>query len=113
MAFATFGPVPFPPLQLIDRDLPIDGNWLTELLAERQQASFLVRSAAGNVKRGGYFFHVRKTPDGVQFVEFAGVAVVTLTISDAVNLINHASGRKFNSEMLLLCQQAINLRQDD
>lgn len=113
MAFATFGPVPFPPLQLLDTDSPVEQDRLLDLLAKRRQASVLVRSESGPVQRGGYFFHIRKNPGGIEFVDFSGTPVTTLTYDEATRLINHASGRRFDPEMLVKCQRIINLRQDD
>jgi hypothetical protein len=113
VAIRTFGSVPFPPLRVVDQEQPIEVAWLLLKLKEwGGAASILIRSEQGAERRGGYFFHVSQESDGIQFADFEGETVVQLPLADAVRLINHASGRAFDEEMLLLCQRTVNLRQD-
>jgi hypothetical protein len=114
MAFKTFGTVPFPPLRIVDRDAPLESDWLTERMAEwGGEASILLRWENGPAQRGGYFFHLSRRRQLYGFHDFAGKPIIELGEAKAARLINHASGRAFDAEMLDLCQKVINLRQDD
>lgn len=113
MAFRTFGPVPFPPLTITDRDDPIDADWLNLKIEELGgSASLLLRSTIGAAGRGGYFFHVARSGENFRFHDFAKTPIIDLPPDQAVRLVNHASGRTYDPEMLTLCQRVINLRQD-
>lgn len=113
MAFKKFGPVPYPPLSVVDRDEPIDEPWLTgQLDAMQGGLSLLLRSGAGANQRGGFFFHLSLSENGVSFHDFSGIQLVSLPLAEATKLINHASGRAYDEGMLILCQRTINLRQD-
>lgn len=113
MAFKKFGPVPYPPLLVVERDDPIDDDWLAGKLASAPDGlSLLIRTAAGANNRGGFFFHLTLSADDVSFCDFAGDRIILLPLAQAVRLINHASGRAFDEEMLTLCQRSVNLRQD-
>ena len=113
MAFKKFGPVPYPPLSVADRDEPIDAAWLASKLdAAPGGLSLLLRSGAGANQRGGFFFHMTSSANGVWFHDFSRIQLVSLPLDNAVRLINHAAGREFDEEMLILCQKTINLRQD-
>jgi hypothetical protein len=97
----------------MDRDEPIDEPWLVDQLDAAQGGlSLLLRSGAGANQRGGFFFHISLSENGVSFHDFSGIRLVSLPLSEAVKLINHAAGREYNDDMLILCQRTINLRQD-
>lgn len=113
MAFRKFGPVPYPPLSVVDRDEPIDEVWLAaQLVAAQGSLSLLLRSSDGASQRGGFFFHISWSENGVSFHDFSGAHLVSLPANGAAKLINHAAGRSYDEEMLILCQRTINLRQD-
>ncbi len=113
MAFKKFGPVPYPPLSVVDRDEPVDEAWLAEqLVAAQGGVSLLLRSDDGANQRGGFFFHISLSENSVSFHDFSGLQLVSLPLAEAAKLINHASGRAYNEDMLTLCQRTINLRQD-
>jgi hypothetical protein len=113
MAFQTFGPVPFAPLIVLDRDAAVDAAMLQEHVNHRGSASILIRTETGVPKRGGFFFHLTATVHGYRFHDFGGTPIVTQPVQESVRLINHATGRTFDREMLTLCQRVINMRQDD
>ena len=113
MAIKTFGPVPFPPLRVEDIDSPIDSLWLNGKLKEWDaKASLLLRTEKGAEKRGGFFFHLAEGDNVISFHDFEGKIIIGLDMAKAVRLMNHVSGRRFDEEMLTLCQRQINLRQD-
>jgi hypothetical protein len=113
MPFRTFGPVPFPPLAVIDRDEPIDADWIINAMADRGgSVSLLLRTTVGVDGRGGFFFHLSQNGELLKFHDFAGDGIIDLPGDTAAKLINHASGRMFDPEVLTLCQRVINLRQD-
>ena len=107
-----YGTVPFAPLIVIDIDTEISEELLLESLAGRKSASIVLRWTVGPPGRGGYFFHISLAPERVGLHDFEGRIIVTWPMKDAIRLINHASGRAFDAEMLDLCQKEINLRQD-
>ena len=61
----------------------------------------------------GYYFCIHKNNDNsFQLETIEGVYVDDFDLDTLVNFINHASGRKFNSELLDYCQNSINFRTD-
>ena len=85
MAFKKFGPVPFPPLLVLNADEPISEAWLAEQLAvSNGQRSFLIRTVVGAEKRGGFFFHLRQADEQLQFYDFGGIHIITLPRERAV-----------------------------
>lgn len=109
-----FGPVPFPPLCVVDRDEAVDEVLLHLCLSTRPAGlSILLRSGNGAPQRGGYFFHLSTDQEEVRFHDFEGKLLIMLSLAEAVRLINHASGRLFDAEMLDRCQREINLRHDE
>ena len=111
----VLGGVPFPPLQVIDTDLPIPAQRFVEMLAVHPQGiSLCVRAASGDPSRGGYFFHFRRAVNGnqVELVNFERTVVTELTEDELTELINHCTGLAFSESALILCQNTINFRLD-
>jgi hypothetical protein len=72
-----------------------------------------VRPPGPNTRRGGHFFHIRRTADGFVFRTFDRVDVLTLRTSDeCAAFLNHVTGRRYSPEMWAVAQAA-NLRADD
>lgn len=113
------GSVPFPPLEVLQRDSPIDGALINQLASKREirnGISILIRSETGHPKRGGYFFHFRKidnSTDEYELFDFQKTQVASLSERELILLINHCSGARYNEESYLVCQNEINLRSDD
>ena len=103
---------PFPVL-IVDRDEPFDEAGLFALLVHNEGRTLCVRSAAGHPNRGGYFFHVLPGPEANWLYDFEGRKVRLFDAPTLVRFMNHVCGRRFDSEMLALCQSEINLMQDE
>ena len=54
----------------------------------------------------------KNNDNSFQLETIEGVYVDDFDLDTLVNFINHASGRKFNSELLDYCQNSINFRTD-
>ena len=113
MAPRAFGSLPYS-LELVDSDECLDHSTVLALVDHHGgSVSLCIRSAAGHTSRGGYFFHISKAgDDSITFSDITGTSVVTLKTETALRLINHASGRLFDAEMLRLCQTTINFKED-
>lgn len=105
--------VPFPPITFIDSDEPISALQLLTVLNTRAgKASICVRSGTGDEKRGGYFFHFAIHKQEVSVHLFDGSEKTSLSLSQAVELVNHCTGALFSEEMLQLFQRNLNFRED-
>lgn len=101
------------PVVTIDTDGPISEEQIAGLLARGPGATVCVRSARGHANRGGYFFSVWKQDETAYLLEtIEGTPAATFSLSGLVRFINHASGRRFDAEMLDYCQNVINFRGD-
>ena len=110
--------LPFPPLEVLDQDAPIRVWQIQALLSNRQPdagLSLLLRSKRGHLKRGGYFFHIKK-PDPFsniyELFDFQERKVASMNEDDLVLLINHCAGREFSIRSYVVCQNEINLHDD-
>lgn len=56
--------------------------------------------------------YIKNNDNSFQLETIEGVYVDDFDLDTLVNFINHASGRKFNSELLDYCQNSINFRTD-
>lgn len=113
----TLGELPFPPLHVLDHDGPIQAVQIQKILAERENAaeiSLLLRSEDGHPKRGGYYFHFKRSDSGNMYdlYDFQKRQVASVNENDLVLLINHCSGRAYSHQSYELCQNEINLRDD-
>jgi hypothetical protein len=115
LAKKKFGSAPFTVLSLDKSGLISSADIQRILDSNDGAATICVREDAGAEKRGGYFFHLKyHTEEGrVEIFTFERHPVVKLTLSDTVRFINHAAGRKFDEELLSLCQNEINFRADE
>ncbi len=111
MARHVIGSTPFP-LRINDSDEPVTLAQVIALFGKKQEISICLRSAAGPAKRGGYFFHIARCEGAFQIYDFEKQPIGKLTSDHLVRFINHTSGRQFDGEMLLFCQNVVNLRQD-
>ncbi len=113
MAPRTFGSLPHS-LELVDSDDALSRSTALALVDRHGgSVSLCVRTASGHASRGGYFFHIAKAgDDSITFSDVTGASVITLKTETALRLINHASGRVFDAEMLRLCQTTINFKED-
>ena len=111
----SLGRTPYP-LVRIDTDDPLTAERLSKLLDETNGGvSICVRSKDGHPNRGGHFFHMQREAASRGYIKlktFDNENIDTFEIEKAVRLINHASGIVFDEEMLALCQNKINFRQD-
>jgi hypothetical protein len=101
------------PIVVLDIDGCIDAKTLEEALDGRDDVSLCIRSTEGPEARGGYYFSLRKeAPDQYMLRTFDLEDIVLMSQEKLIELINHASGRKFSAEMLVFSQRVINLRVD-
>ena len=101
------------PIKTLDTDNVISSAQITYLLSDSHQLTLCVRSENGHPNRGGYYFCIsEKSTNTYDLETIEGVYVDTFSIDDLTTLINHASGKKFNREMLDYCQNSINFRTD-
>lgn len=107
----VIGEPPFP-VKVLDTDNPVTWAEVNTLLGEAEGVSLCIRSQNGPAKRGGYFFHFQRVGTHFQIMDFERKPIDLLDADALVRLINHASGRQFDSEMLTYCQTVVNLRQD-
>ena len=110
--------LPFPPLDILEQDTPIQAHQIHDLLSTRgadDGISLLIRSESGDPNRGGYYFHfTRSNPLEVTYdlYDFQKHKVASLSEDDLVLLINHCSGRAYSERSYMICQNEINLRDD-
>jgi hypothetical protein len=106
--------LPYPPLIIIESDKELSWDNLCKHIKDKinKGVSICLISEKGEEDRGGYFFHFKKTKEGIVFTSFDRTTEFTLRDENAaIKLINHASGRKYDEEMWALSQK-INLRTD-
>ena len=113
MARNIIGPLPFT-LHTIDTDSEILQTELESIFSIYPQVSLCVRSQTGHPDRGGYFFHFEINPadNTVILYDITHTKIDTLSLENAVRFLNHASGRKYDEEMLRYCQSYVNFKQD-
>ena len=96
-----------------DSDSIIDMEKLNQLMRGRKDIMLCIRSSNGHPNRGGYFFCISEKSDDEYTLEtIEGIYVDTFSGDQLIRLINHASGRQFDAEMLDYCQNNINFRTD-
>lgn len=101
------------PIVTIDTDIALTKDQILSLFTNRDSIMLCVRSSAGHPDRGGYYFCIHKTTNNLfQLETIEGIFVDSFNLDTLVDFINHASGRKFNSELLDYCQNSINFRTD-
>lgn len=102
------------PLRTIDSDIPITLEQLLTSIGSEQGITLCVRSCSGVQDRGGYLFCIRHDREtGAFHLEtMEQVAVMDFVGKQMVRFINHVAGLQFDDEMLALCQNVINFRND-
>ena len=101
------------PIKTLDTDNVISSSQISSLLSDCHQITLCVRSEHGHPNRGGYYFCIsEKSADTYDLETIEGVYVDTFSLDALTTLINHASGKKFNQQMLDYCQNSINFRTD-
>ena len=101
------------PIVTKDTDIALTNAQIQSLFCNKDSITLCVRSSSGHPNRGGYYFCIHKNNDNsFQLETIEGVYVDDFDLDTLVNFINHASGRKFNSELLDYCQNSINFRTD-
>ena len=96
-----------------DTDIALTNDQIQSLFCNKDSITLCVRSSYGHPNRGGYYFCIHKNNDNsFQLETIEGVYVDDFDLDTLVNFINHASRRKFNSELLDYCQNSINFRTD-
>lgn len=101
------------PIKTLDTDNVISSSQISALLSDCHQITLCVRSEYGHPNRGGYYFCIsEKSTDAYDLETIEGVYVDTFSLDDLTTLINHASGKEFNQQMLDYCQNSINFRTD-
>ncbi len=104
---------PWYPIVTKDTDIALTNEQVISLFSDRNSITLCVRSSSGHPNRGGYYFCIHKISNHLfQLETMEGVYVDSFDLDILVNFINHASGRKFNSELLNYCQNNINFRTD-
>ncbi len=101
------------PIVTKDTDMALTNDQVMSLFSARDRITLCVRSSSGHPNRGGYYFCIHKiSNNSFQLETIEGVYVDHFGLDTLVNFINHASGRKFSSELLDYCQNSINFRTD-
>lgn len=102
------------PIKTIDTDAPVSLEKLANILNECNAITLCIRSAEGDVRRGGYFFCLKNTANRneIRLETVEGDLIDIVSREWLVRLINHISGRKFDKEVLRHCQNSINFRTD-
>lgn len=101
------------PIKTLDTDNVIQSSQVASLLSEYHQITLCVRSENGHPNRGGYYFCISKKGTNTYDLEtIEGVYVDTFSLNNLTTLINHASGKMFNQQILDYCQNNINFRTD-
>lgn len=106
--------LPYPPLVVIESDGPITWDDLYSRIHGRLEegVSVCLITSHGRENRGGYFFHMKGSPERIEFSTFDRTSVCSLPGGTSCALfINHVSGREFNQEMWEVCEK-VNLRSD-
>jgi|GEM_PF-911176 len=101
--------LPFPPLETVVTDDPLDWETIYEEIGSRLAAgvSFVVLRSRGPEDRGGYFFHIKQVADGLALFTFEGERALLFPTGDAcAEYINHAAGLAYSEEMWERAQQA-------
>ena len=115
MARSPLGAAPFH-VVTYDTNDGITIEQLQHIIDENEaQVSLCVRSAQGPEKRGGYFFHFKRS--GVEtsmltLYTFDHAVIDNISIEFLVRLINHTIGYRFDLDIFNYCQNIINFRQD-
>lgn len=101
------------PIVTKDTDIALNSDQILPLFKNENNITLCVRSGSGHPNRGGYYFCIHKNSNcSFQLETIEGVYVDNFDLDTLVNFINHASGKKFNSELLDYCQNSINFRTD-
>lgn len=102
------------PLRNIDSDIPITFEQLLTSIGNEQGITLCVRSCTGAQERGGYFFCIRydRETQAFHLETMEQVAVADFNDNRIIRFINHVAGLQFDGEMLDLCQNTINFRND-
>lgn len=101
------------PIKTLDTDNVIPSSQIASLLSNCHQITLCVRSGNGHPNRGGYYFCIsEKSANTYDLETMEGVYIDTFSLEDLTTLINHASGKTFNQQMLDYCQNSINFRTD-
>ena len=100
------------PVVVLDVDGCLDERTLEDALDGRDDVTLCIRSAEGPEARGGYYFSIRRESGQYMLRTFDLDDILLITQTDLLELINHASGRRFSADMLTLAQRVINLRVD-
>ena len=105
-------PNPFGSITTIDSDKPITVEMIENLITETG-TTILIRSEKGHPRRGGYYFQVRRTTDGLySLTTFDHDDSFEMSIPMLVAIINHCAGLKYNEDAYLYCRDTINLKSD-
>lgn len=103
------------PIVLVDKDEPLTGEELRGLLKE-PGVTLLVRYAAGNEKRGGYYFQIGIVADGYVLIPLDAASesdhYKVVDFEFLLTLINHMSGRAFNRDALRYVRNVIDMPSD-
>ena len=95
----------------MDQDSAIESNQLQDALDTGSgSVSLLIRSEHGHKNRGGYYFHLRREVQALGLYDFEKNKISNLTDEEAILLINHCSGRKFDEASFYVCQRVLNFR---
>ena len=104
---------PFSNLVKIDQDDAVNLRQIANAIdAGGGETSILIRSAFGHKNRGGYFFHLKRSSEKIKLYDFEKNIISVLSGEEALLLINHCCGRKFDEASFDICQQVLNFRSD-
>jgi hypothetical protein len=101
--------LPYPPLIILECGSRITWSVFSDLGIARleQGASLCITAETGDLNRGGYFFHVKSSEDGIILRTFDRDNVLTLeTQEELVEFLNHATGRVYSERMWDLSEDA-------
>ena len=100
-------------VEKVDTAEPLSSDNIVRLLDGKDGITLLVRAAKGEKKRGGYFFCIVRSENGMFALEtMEQIHVADFTLDQLTRFINHTAGLRFDEEMLKYCQEKINFRTD-
>ncbi|MFS9228994.1 hypothetical protein [Streptococcus mitis] len=104
---------PQSPYITIQTEKEVSREQFLELLGTKTDINLAIRFINGPQTRGGYLFSFTKeSEDDYILKSIDGEKIATFNLEFLIRYINHASGLKFDPDILDCCQKVINLKND-
>jgi hypothetical protein len=101
--------LPYPPLVVLECGAQITWSDFSSLETGwiERGASICITARAGHPRRGGYFFHLRLTQNGIALRSFDRDRVLVLeSEQEVVEFFNHSTGRLYSERMWNVSEDA-------